>query len=110
MTDLMRSREDIDYGGLSYRFALPNSVAAAAAASRSASSSGRCTPSSDNEIERLVPTTRGGATKRKPKVKLHPCEVCGKTFPRPSGLKTHMNSHSGEKRTFCWFFWKLNEF
>lgn len=99
MTDLTRSREDIEYGGLSYRFALPNSIAAAAAANGSPLSSGRCTPAGDNGVERE--NTRGGpGAKRKPKVKLHPCDVCGKSFPRPSGLKTHMNSHSGEKRQF----------
>ncbi|KAI0036106.1 hypothetical protein K488DRAFT_17059, partial [Vararia minispora EC-137] len=35
------------------------------------------------------------------KVKMHHCDVCHKAFPRPSGLKTHMNSHSGEKPFPC---------
>jgi hypothetical protein len=30
--------------------------------------------------------------------KMHQCTVCEKWFPRPSGLQTHMNSHSGMKR------------
>ena len=30
--------------------------------------------------------------------KMHQCTVCEKWFPRPSGLATHMNSHSGMKR------------
>ena len=30
--------------------------------------------------------------------KMHQCNVCEKWFPRPSGLATHMNSHSGMKR------------
>lgn len=30
--------------------------------------------------------------------KMHQCAVCEKWFPRPSGLATHMNSHSGMKR------------
>lgn len=30
--------------------------------------------------------------------KMHQCTVCEKWFPRPSGLATHMNSHSGKKR------------
>ena len=34
------------------------------------------------------------------KSKMHECKTCHKIFPRPSGLKTHMNSHSGAKRTF----------
>ncbi|TFK49119.1 hypothetical protein OE88DRAFT_1646688 [Heliocybe sulcata] len=36
------------------------------------------------------------ASKKKPK--LHECNICHKAFPRPSGLSTHMNSHSGDKR------------
>ncbi len=32
------------------------------------------------------------------KVKMHQCQVCKKLFPRPSGLETHMNSHSGARR------------
>ncbi|KAF9238841.1 hypothetical protein BU15DRAFT_28813, partial [Melanogaster broomeanus] len=35
------------------------------------------------------------------KSKMHPCEQCGKVFPRPSGLATHMNSHSGAKPYQC---------
>ncbi|KAI0739838.1 hypothetical protein C8Q80DRAFT_1053815, partial [Daedaleopsis nitida] len=27
--------------------------------------------------------------------KKHQCTICLKRFPRPSGLKTHMNMHSG---------------
>ncbi|KAF9475134.1 hypothetical protein BDN70DRAFT_773648, partial [Pholiota conissans] len=34
---------------------------------------------------------------------MHECEVCGKKFPRPSGLKTHMNTHSNEKPFACGF-------
>lgn len=33
--------------------------------------------------------------------KMHECEQCGKLFPRPSGLTTHMNSHSGAKPHKC---------
>jgi hypothetical protein len=32
------------------------------------------------------------------KTKMHQCDICQKWFPRPSGLATHMNSHSGAKR------------
>ncbi|KAA1472441.1 hypothetical protein DENSPDRAFT_838714 [Dentipellis sp. KUC8613] len=41
------------------------------------------------------------ATKVKRKSKMHCCEICGKAFPRPSGLATHMNSHSGAKPFKC---------
>lgn len=29
------------------------------------------------------------------------CPYCGKAFNRPSSLKTHTNTHTGEKRTLC---------
>ncbi|KAJ7066232.1 hypothetical protein C8F01DRAFT_1122729 [Mycena amicta] len=29
---------------------------------------------------------------------MHRCDLCGKEFPRPSGLRTHMNSHNDERR------------
>ncbi|KAL4079495.1 hypothetical protein J3A83DRAFT_4043788, partial [Scleroderma citrinum] len=32
---------------------------------------------------------------------MHECTECGKKFPRPSGLTTHMNSHSGVKPFKC---------
>ncbi|KAI0346410.1 hypothetical protein BDW22DRAFT_1302251, partial [Trametopsis cervina] len=35
------------------------------------------------------------------KSKMHQCPVCTKWFPRPSGLATHMNSHSGAKPYKC---------
>ncbi|KLO19390.1 hypothetical protein SCHPADRAFT_898956 [Schizopora paradoxa] len=35
------------------------------------------------------------------KVKMHQCPVCDKLFPRPSGLDTHMNSHSGARPFKC---------
>ncbi|EJF59769.1 hypothetical protein BD309DRAFT_822229, partial [Dichomitus squalens] len=35
------------------------------------------------------------------KSKMHQCTVCFKLFPRPSGLATHMNSHSGAKPFKC---------
>ncbi|KAH7886996.1 hypothetical protein F5I97DRAFT_1788250, partial [Phlebopus sp. FC_14] len=32
---------------------------------------------------------------------MHQCPQCQKVFPRPSGLATHMNSHSGAKPFRC---------
>lgn len=31
--------------------------------------------------------------------KTHECSICHKVFPRPSALRTHMNTHDGLKRT-----------
>ena len=50
------------------------------------------------------PTNSRGGDQRPPgfkqqkKSKMHQCQQCGKMFPRPSGLATHMNTHSGAKR------------
>lgn len=33
--------------------------------------------------------------------KKHKCKVCDKRFTRPSSLQTHMYSHTGEKRKWC---------
>ncbi|KAF8496955.1 hypothetical protein JB92DRAFT_2746159, partial [Gautieria morchelliformis] len=32
---------------------------------------------------------------------MHICWICHKEFPRPSGLATHMNTHSGAKPYRC---------
>ncbi|KAF8155562.1 hypothetical protein B0H34DRAFT_635627, partial [Crassisporium funariophilum] len=37
------------------------------------------------------------------KSKMHECELCGKKFPRPSGLRTHMNTHNNAKPYPCGF-------
>jgi hypothetical protein len=41
------------------------------------------------------------SSQRKKKPKMHECDICHKFFPRPSGLATHQNSHSGRKRKFA---------
>lgn len=50
--------------------------------------------------EEKSPTSR--CTKPK-KVKYHFCEICQKPFPRPSGLRAHMNMHTKEKPFECGF-------
>ncbi|KAL0959616.1 hypothetical protein HGRIS_011319 [Hohenbuehelia grisea] len=42
---------------------------------------------------------------RRPKKrsKMHECEICHKKFPRPSGLRTHMNTHTDSKPFPCTF-------
>ncbi|KAK7022273.1 hypothetical protein R3P38DRAFT_2960209 [Favolaschia claudopus] len=35
--------------------------------------------------------------------KMHACRICGKAFPRRSGLETHMNTHSGVRPYGCPF-------
>ncbi|KAK7441033.1 hypothetical protein VKT23_016815 [Stygiomarasmius scandens] len=39
--------------------------------------------------------------KAKRKSKMHPCSICGKPFPRPSGLSIHMNTHMHVKPYPC---------
>ncbi|TFK21829.1 hypothetical protein FA15DRAFT_597228 [Coprinopsis marcescibilis] len=43
----------------------------------------------------------GQLPKKKKKSKMHPCEICDKKFPRPSGLKTHMNTHNNARPYPC---------
>ncbi|KAH9941804.1 uncharacterized protein BXZ73DRAFT_98196 [Epithele typhae] len=51
----------------------------------------------------VTPPGEGVGERRGPakKSKMHQCTVCFKMFPRPSGLATHMNSHSGAKPFKC---------
>ncbi|KAH7927964.1 hypothetical protein BV22DRAFT_1005884 [Leucogyrophana mollusca] len=45
--------------------------------------------------------TKRSGCKRPKKSKMHQCSVCQKSFPRPSGLKMHFNSHIGLKPFKC---------
>ena len=45
----------------------------------------------------------GPPPKKKKKSKMHACEICNKKFPRPSGLKTHMNTHNNARPYACGF-------
>ena len=45
-----------------------------------------------------VPASSTKHSRSRPPTKMHICWICHKEFPRPSGLATHMNTHSGAKR------------
>ena len=82
--------------GLSYS-------ASVSAHSRSEPRSSRSstTPPSDSMVSSPGGTDHSSQDRPKTshkKSKMHQCTVCSKWFPRPSGLATHMNSHSGAKR------------
>lgn len=86
--DLMIPSEEQEYQGHSYHFSL-QSV-----------SPSNTTPQSFSDEKPLL--EESALPKRKGKSKMHTCSLCQKSFPRPSGLRTHMNSHSGDKRvSFC---------
>ena len=83
--DLMIPTEEQEYQGHSYHFSLQ---------SVSTSKPPKSIPGS----EQKPPSDESSFPKRKGKSKMHTCSLCQKSFPRPSGLRTHMNSHSGDKR------------
>jgi hypothetical protein len=85
--DLMIPSEEQEYQGHSYHFSL-QSVSPSNATPQ---------PFSDEK----PPHEESALPKRKGKSKMHTCALCQKSFPRPSGLRTHMNSHSGDKRVSC---------
>ena len=86
--DLMIPSEEQEYQGHSYHFSL-----------QSVSPSN---PKPQSFPDEKVPHEESALPKRKGKSKMHTCSLCQKSFPRPSGLRTHMNSHSGDKRMSCY--------
>jgi uncharacterized Zn-finger protein len=85
--DLMIPSEEQEYQGHSYHFSL-----------QSVSPSN---PKPQSISDEKLPHEESALPKRKGKSKMHTCTLCKKSFPRPSGLRTHMNSHSGDKRVSC---------
>jgi uncharacterized Zn-finger protein len=85
--DLMIPSEEQEYQGHSYHFSL-----------QSVSPSN---PKPQSFSDEKLPHEESSLPKRKGKSKMHTCTLCKKSFPRPSGLRTHMNSHSGDKRVSC---------
>lgn len=57
-------------------------------------------PTSATHVDAMAATTTTTRPSPRAPTKMHVCWLCQKEFPRPSGLMTHMNTHSGLKRTF----------
>lgn len=87
-----RSSFDTAYGGTANAHALHNSTVHHPRSSGRSADSGSTAAVSPSMPERPKPSQK--------KSKMHQCKVCQKLFPRPSGLATHMNSHSGAKRKY----------
>lgn len=60
--------------------------------------SGRLRSAANQSLRSAITPCKARSVKRQ---KMHKCVECGKPFPRPSGLATHMNSHSGAKPHKC---------
>jgi uncharacterized Zn-finger protein len=90
LNDLMIPSEEQEYQGHSYHFSL-QSVSPPK-------------PKPQALLDEKPSHEETNFPKRKGKSKMHTCALCQKSFPRPSGLRTHMNSHSGDKRWSCLSF------
>ncbi|QRW05141.1 C2H2 zinc finger [Ceratobasidium sp. AG-Ba] len=74
------------------------SISPTPSASSESSSFGAMSSRSPLGSARRIPGSRRGLYS---KGKKHTCRVCKKDFVRPSSLKTHMNTHTGERPYYC---------
>ncbi|KAG9221900.1 hypothetical protein CCMSSC00406_0005725 [Pleurotus cornucopiae] len=58
-------------------------------------------PSRGSRLSRERSMSTPVSHRPKKKSKMHECEICHKLFPRPSGLQTHMNTHTDSKPFPC---------
>ncbi|KAJ3544744.1 hypothetical protein NM688_g5708 [Phlebia brevispora] len=84
--------------GMSYSASIPQNGRNDSRSMRSSTPPPDSETSSPRMTERL-PQERSKSSHKKSK--MHQCTICSKWFPRPSGLATHMNSHSGAKPYKC---------
>ncbi|KAJ7066231.1 hypothetical protein C8F01DRAFT_696724 [Mycena amicta] len=61
------------------------------------------TPSPEATVVTPVAASQRQEESRRGSSKMHQCVLCGKEFPRPSGLRTHMNTHNEEQPYTCEF-------
>ncbi|KAJ7052157.1 hypothetical protein C8F01DRAFT_630829 [Mycena amicta] len=58
------------------------------------------TPSPETTV---IPLAASPRQEKRRSSKMYRCVLCGKEFPRPSGLRTHMNTHNDEQPYPCEF-------
>ena len=52
-------------------------------------------------LDHHTTTSSSNSMRRRAEAKRHKCSMCGKQFTRPSSLRTHVNSHTGERPFLC---------